>query len=117
MVLVAYIKHEVERAGGQKNVVAKCYSCLLSTALCCLQCCARILEFINKHAYIQVILINLSDCLTGLRFLSSSFRRIFYYLQESWCTFHANSNRRNIQFVWEIIYFNCYNSCWVLDYN
>ncbi len=52
MAIMEYIKRKVESAGAPK---AKFYACLISCCECCLECIARIMEFINKHAYIQVI--------------------------------------------------------------
>jgi len=57
MVIVAYIRYQVENGGGQKNSIAKCYKCLLDCVLCCLSCVEKCMEFINRHAYIQVFYI------------------------------------------------------------
>lgn len=54
MVIVAYIRKQVETGGGPNNQVTKCYKCLLSALLCCLGCFEKCMEFINRHAYIQV---------------------------------------------------------------
>lgn len=57
MVIVAYIRYQLEHGGGPKNSVSRCYKCLLDCILCCLTCFEKCMEFINKHAYIQVILL------------------------------------------------------------
>ena len=56
MVIVAYIRYQVENGGSPNNAVSKMYKCLLDTLLCCLTCVEKCFEFINKHAYIQVSL-------------------------------------------------------------
>jgi solute carrier family 44 (choline transporter-like protein), member 2/4/5 len=53
MAIVEYIKQKVDSSGvGDK--VGRLYKCLLTCCQCCLECVARLVEFINKHAYIQV---------------------------------------------------------------
>jgi hypothetical protein len=53
MAVVEYIKQKVDSSKlGDK--IGKIYKCLLTCCQCCLECVARFVEFINKHAYIQV---------------------------------------------------------------
>jgi hypothetical protein len=60
MVFFEYLKKKVEATAG-KNV-GKCIKCLISCAQCCLACVAKVMEFINKHAYIQIALKGDSFC-------------------------------------------------------
>lgn len=56
MVIVAYIRYQVENGGGPKeNTVSKCFKCLLDCILCYLACVEKCMEFINRHAWIMVI--------------------------------------------------------------
>ena len=52
IVILEYIKSKVGDAGGEK---VKLIKCLITCCQCILDCCARFIEFINRHAYIQVI--------------------------------------------------------------
>lgn len=60
-----YVKTKLDDAGAQKS---KIYKCMISCLECCLYCILKCVEFINKHAYIQVrknifiFLLNFSDC-------------------------------------------------------
>ena len=55
MVIVAYIRYQVENGGGPKdNKVSKCFKCMLDCVLCYLACVEKCMEFINKHAWIMV---------------------------------------------------------------
>lgn len=49
-----YGKHQIEMAGGEAATKSEIYKCLLNCLECCLACCLKCVEFINKHAYIQV---------------------------------------------------------------
>ncbi len=51
--VLEYLKKKTEAAGEQKS---KIYKCLISCCQCCLACIAKCVEFINRHAYIQVII-------------------------------------------------------------
>jgi len=53
MAIVEYIKQKVDATGANEKA-GKIFKCLLSCCQCCLECIARLIEFINKHAYIQV---------------------------------------------------------------
>lgn len=59
IVIMEYFKRKVEAAGAPK---AKFYKCLITCCQCCLACFARIMEFINKHAYIQIAIKGDSFC-------------------------------------------------------
>lgn len=53
MAMVEYVKQKVDSSGvGDK--IGRVYKCLLTCVQCCLECVARLMEYINKHAYIQV---------------------------------------------------------------
>ena len=49
--VLEYIKNKTDSAGAQKS---KIYRCVISCVECCLYCILKCVEFINKHAYIQV---------------------------------------------------------------
>lgn len=51
MAILEYIKQKMDTAGSSK---AKIYQCMLSCCQCILGCIAKCMEFINRHAYIQV---------------------------------------------------------------
>jgi choline transporter-like protein 2/4/5 len=56
MAVIEYFKQKLDSTGiGEK--AGRVYKCLLSCCQCCLECVARLVEFINKHAYIQVIIL------------------------------------------------------------
>ena len=46
-----YIKQKADDNGAQKS---KIYRCVITCVECCLYCILKCVEFINKHAYIQV---------------------------------------------------------------
>ena len=54
MFFLEYVKKKVE-AVMPKNQ-AKVVKCLITCMQCFLGCCAKVMEFINKHAYIQIAL-------------------------------------------------------------
>ena len=57
MFFLEYVKKKIESttgSGGKK--LAKCFQCVISCFQCCLGCCAKVMEYINKHAYIQIAL-------------------------------------------------------------
>ena len=62
MVIVAYIRYQLEHGGGPKNAASRCYKCLLDSLLCMLGCVEKCMEFINRHAYIQIALRGKSFC-------------------------------------------------------
>jgi choline transporter-like protein 2/4/5 len=49
-----YIKLQIESAGGASGTASEVYKCLITCCECCLIACLKCVEFINKHAYIQV---------------------------------------------------------------
>ncbi len=60
MIFFEYLKKKVEATAGKK--AGKCIKCLISCVQCCLACVAKVIEFINKHAYIQIALKGDSFC-------------------------------------------------------
>ena len=60
MIFFEYIKKKVELTAGK--AAGKCIKCLISCVQCCLACVAKVMEFINKHAYIQIALKGDSFC-------------------------------------------------------
>jgi len=54
MFFVEYIKKQMEKTTGKSK--GKCFKCIFCVIECCLGCCNKIMEFINKHAYIQIAL-------------------------------------------------------------
>jgi len=62
MAIVEYFKQKVDATKvGEK--MGKLYKCMMTCCQCCLECVARLVEFINKHAYIQVrFFIKILDC-------------------------------------------------------
>lgn len=49
--IMEYIKQKADDNGAQKS---KIYRCVITCVECCLYCILKCVEFINKHAYIQV---------------------------------------------------------------
>ena len=60
MLFFEYLKKKVEATAGK--TAGKCIKCLISCVQCCLACVAKVMEFINKHAYIQIALKRDSFC-------------------------------------------------------
>ena len=60
MFFVEYIKKKLEKSAGKTQ--GKCFKCIFCVIQCCLGCCNKIMEFINKHAYIQIALKGDSFC-------------------------------------------------------
>ena len=54
MFFVEYVKKQMEKTQGKSK--GKCFKCIFCVIECCLGCCNKIMEFINKHAYIQIAL-------------------------------------------------------------
>jgi choline transporter-like protein 2/4/5 len=54
IVILEYIKFQMETSGGTVTK-SDIYKCLLTCCQACLVCCLKCVEFLNKHAYIQVI--------------------------------------------------------------
>ena len=61
MVWFEYIKKKVENTAG-KATQSKCFKCIMSCLQCCVGCIGKIMEYINKHAYIQIALKGDSFC-------------------------------------------------------
>jgi choline transporter-like protein 2/4/5 len=53
MVMLEYAKKQIDNV-GLKDSAGRLFNCLISACQCCLACMAKIMEFINKHAYIMV---------------------------------------------------------------
>lgn len=63
MLVISYIRYQIESSTGPKETaVSKFYKCLLNIVLCLLSCIEKCMEFINKHAYIQIALKGRSFC-------------------------------------------------------
>ena len=60
MFFVEYVKRQMEKSTGKTK--GKCFKCIFCCIECCLACCNKIMEFINKHAYIQIALKGDSFC-------------------------------------------------------
>ena len=54
MILMEYIKKKLEATYGTKSKKGCCIKCIISCCECCMGCVSRTMEFINKHAYIQI---------------------------------------------------------------
>ena len=61
MVWLESIKKRVESTAGKKSESC-CFKCVISCLQCCIGCIANIIEYINKHAYIQIALKGDSFC-------------------------------------------------------
>ena len=55
MVWLEVVKRKVESTSKNKTQ-SKCFKCIISCLQCCVGCCGKIMEFVNKHAYIQIAL-------------------------------------------------------------
>lgn len=49
----------MEASGAGQNA---CYECLVNCVRCCLECIKRIMEFLNKNAYIQIAITGKNFC-------------------------------------------------------
>ena len=61
MVWLESIKKRIESTAG-KSSESKCFRCIISCLQCCIGCIGKYMEFINKHAYIQIALKGDSFC-------------------------------------------------------
>ena len=61
MVWLEYVKKRVESTSTDKTE-SKCFKCIISCLQCCMGCVGKIMEFVNKHAYIQIALKGDSFC-------------------------------------------------------
>jgi hypothetical protein len=61
MVWLESIKKRVESTAG-KTSESKCFRCIITCLQCCIGCIGKCMEFINKHAYIQIALKGDSFC-------------------------------------------------------
>ena len=62
MAVLEYLKKKVDQTFGQKAEKSKIYKCIICCCQCFMACIARTIEFINKHAYIQIALKGDSFC-------------------------------------------------------
>lgn len=51
-----YVKKKVDKTIGQKTKQGKIYRCIIWCCQCCMNCVACTMEFINRHAYVQIAL-------------------------------------------------------------
>ena len=59
-----YIKIQIEASQGLMERASGVYTCCITCCECCLVACLKCVEFINKHAYIQVLLVIINlDCI------------------------------------------------------
>ncbi|MCP4649557.1 MAG: CTL/SLC44 family protein [PVC group bacterium] len=49
-----YVKFQLEQTAGAAAATSEVYKCLITCCECCLVAYLKCVEFINKHAYIQV---------------------------------------------------------------
>ena len=56
MIIIEFVKKRIDQTYGKKSDKSKIYRCLISCCQCFMECIARTIEFINKHAYIQIAL-------------------------------------------------------------
>jgi len=56
MFIIEFVKKRIDQTYGKKSDKSKIYRCLISCCQCFMECIARTIEFINKHAYIQIAL-------------------------------------------------------------
>ena len=60
MFFVEYVKKQLEKSMGKTQ--GKCFKCIFCCIECCLACCNKFMEYVNKHAYIQIALKGDSFC-------------------------------------------------------
>ena len=60
MFFVEYIKKKLEKSAGKTQ--GKCFKCIFCVIQCCLGCCNKFMEYVNKHAFIQIALKGDSFC-------------------------------------------------------
>ena len=63
MFFVEIIKKKLEKSAGKTQ--GKCFKCIFCCVQCCLGCCNKIMEFVNKHAYIQIALKGDNFCVSA----------------------------------------------------
>jgi hypothetical protein len=61
MIWLESVKKRVESTAG-KTSESKCFRCIISCLQCCIGCIGKYMEFINKHAFIQIALKGDSFC-------------------------------------------------------
>ena len=62
MFFLESFKKKVEQTFGAKSQTGCCYKCVIGCLQCCLKCIQKTLEFINKHAYIEIALRGKNFC-------------------------------------------------------
>ena len=60
MFFIEIVKKKLEKSMGKNQ--GRCFKCIFCCIQCCLGCCNKIMEYINKHAYIQIALKGDSFC-------------------------------------------------------
>ena len=65
MFFMEYVKKKVDQTLGEKTKKGKCYRCIICCCQCCMECVARTMEFINRHAYVQIALKGDSFCVSA----------------------------------------------------
>jgi len=73
MAILEYVKQKVDKVGPTKS---KIYKCLMTCCQCCLNCMARLVEFINRHAYIQIALKGDNFCVAAFEGFGLIFRNL-----------------------------------------
>ena len=61
-----YVKKKVDKTIGQKTKQGKIYRCIICCCQFCMNCVARTMEFINRHAYVQIALKGENFCKSAL---------------------------------------------------
>ena len=56
MYMLEGLKKKIDKTYGDKSKAGCIYKCIIRCLQCFMECIARIMEFINKHAYIQIAL-------------------------------------------------------------
>jgi len=61
MVWLEVVKKRVESTSTNKTQ-SKCFKCIISCLQCCVGCCGKCMEYVNRHAFIQIALKGDSFC-------------------------------------------------------
>ena len=62
MLLLESFKKKIEKTFGKKSETGCCYKCIICCLQCFLKCIQKTMEFINKHAYIEIALRGKNFC-------------------------------------------------------
>ena len=52
--MLEYLKIQLEMSGGASSTLSEINKAIITCCECCLAACLKCVEFLNKHAYIQV---------------------------------------------------------------